>query len=346
MEVLNQLSVALGFATLAGINLYLTAFVTGIAIRFHWVVLADRYEELAVLGEPTVLMVTGALLLTELLADKIPWVDSVWDAFHSIIRPVGGGLLAVSAIGTTRPEYDVIVALIGASAASVSHGFKSGTRLAVNHSPEPFSNFFVSVTEDVAVLGGLSLMAVNPLILGGLCVAFLAVALYSLPKVFRRLRGFYWLLFHNVLGDGPLSATGPVLSDAEMELLSQKVKEPQVLGCLPVVTSRTKDLSGMRPWLVGRLVVVRGSREPRLYLLAKRWRWHRCAEFPAVPLQFERQEGLLGEKLSVSEPEGKFLVSFRLPRGMGQLVRRVIDAAERKAPALAAAEPARMGAGV
>lgn len=326
MEVLDQLSVALGFATLAGINLYLTAFVTGIAIRFHWVILAERYEELAVLGEPAVLLVTGSLLLTELLADKIPWVDSVWDAFHTLIRPVGGGLLAVSAIGTARPEFEVIVALIGASAASVSHGFKSGTRLAVNHSPEPFSNSIVSVTEDVAVLGGLSLMAVDPKILGAICVVFLGVAIYSLPKIFRRLRGFYWLLFHNLFGDRSPDESGLSLSETELESLGEVLQaEPRVLGSVPVVASRTKFLPGMRPWMVGRLVAVEGAgQQPRLFLLARRWRRCRCAEFPATALRYVRQEGLLGEKLTVYEPGGKFQAVFRLPRGMGPRVRGVV----------------------
>lgn len=339
MEILNQLSAALGFATLAGINLYLTAFVTGLAIRFHWIVLADGYQELGVLGEPAVLAVTGVLLLTELLADKIPWVDSVWDAFHTLIRPVGGALLAVSAIGTTRPEYDVIVALIGASAASVSHGFKAGTRLAVNHSPEPFSNGAVSVAEDLAVLGGLSLMAIDPKILAAVCLVFLGVAVYFLPRILRRLRGFYWLLLHNALGDRPADGSGPALSDSEMEALNRSAAEPRVLHALPVVTSRVKPLPGLSPWMVGRLVLIEG-RQPRLVLLAKCWRGYRCAEFPSVPLRFARQVGLLGEKLCIYEPGGKFQVVLRLPRGKDKIVQNLVARFERDVPALPAGEPA------
>jgi hypothetical protein len=345
MEVLDQLSVALGFATLAGINLYLTAFVTGLAIQFHWVILAERYHELTVLGEPAVLFVTGALLLTEILADKVPWVDSVWDAFHSLIRPVGGGLLAVSAIGTTRPEYDVIVALLGASAASVSHGFKSGTRLAVNHSPEPFSNCVLSVTEDAAVLGGLSLMAIDPKILAGICVVFLAIAIYSFPRILRRLRGFYWLLFRNVLGDGPVGGMGHSLSEPELEAVSREVGEPRVLACMPVLTSRVRQLAGMCPWLVGRLVVIDGPNQPRLLLVAKRWRGYCCAEFPRGTLRVSRQVGLLGEKVCVDDPSGKFQVTFRLPRGMDALVQAVINTFERPAsPTLAGGVGASAGA--
>lgn len=322
MEVLDQLSVALGFATLAGINLYLTAFVAGIAIRFHWIVLAPSYHDLSVLGEPVVLVVSGLLLLTEVLADKIPWVDSMWDAFHTLIRPVGGGLLAMSALGTTRPEYDVIVALLGASAASVSHGFKAGTRLAVNHSPEPLSNALVSVTEDVAVLGGLSLMAIDPKILAVICLVFLSIAVYSLPKICRRLRGFYWLIFHNLMGDRQ-DVGG--LTENELDALSESVKEPRILGSVPVLTHRTKYLSGICPWLVGHLVAVEGANQPRLMFIAKRWRGYRCAELPAVPLRFARQEGLLSQKLAVSDFEGKFQATFRLPRSMGHLAQKLID---------------------
>ena len=116
MDVLDQFAVALGFATLAGLNLYLTVLVTGMAIQFQWIALLPKYESLAVLGEPAVLIAAGALFLLEFFADKVPWVDSLWDVFHTLVRPVGGALLALQAIGGTTPAFDVVIALVAGSA--------------------------------------------------------------------------------------------------------------------------------------------------------------------------------------------------------------------------------------
>ena len=82
--------VALGLAALAGVNLYLTVFATGLAIHFHWITLAPQYQSLEVLGNPWIISIAGVLYFLEFFADKIPWVDSIWDAVHTVIRPIGG----------------------------------------------------------------------------------------------------------------------------------------------------------------------------------------------------------------------------------------------------------------
>ena len=99
MERLDLLAVALGLAALAGINLYLTVFVTGLAIHFHWITLAPQYQSLEVLGNPWIVTIAGILYFLEFFADKIPWVDSIWDAVHTVIRPIGGALLAIQVLG-------------------------------------------------------------------------------------------------------------------------------------------------------------------------------------------------------------------------------------------------------
>ncbi len=96
METIALLGAALGFATLSGINLYLTVFATGLAIQQHWITLSTQYQGLAVLGEPAVVAIAGVLFLVEFLADKIPVVDSAWDAVHTAIRPIGGAFLALA----------------------------------------------------------------------------------------------------------------------------------------------------------------------------------------------------------------------------------------------------------
>jgi len=344
MEILDQLAVALGFATLAGINLYLVTFVTGLAIRMQWVVLDERFADLQTLASDPVLVVAGALMVTEFLADKIPWVDSVWDSFHTLIRPVGGGLLAVSAIGTTRPEYDVIIALVAGGAALLSHGFKTGTRMAVNASPEPISNTLVSVAEDVTVLGGLALMKAEPKLVGGLAVLFLLVAAFALPKLFRRIRGFYWLLFHNVLGDRKAADAPHGLGPEAHAALFAAAPGADVLWTTPVLCGRTRGLPGLRSWLRGRLVGVRGTgvgSRSRLYFVGNQWRRVVCVEIPGDgPLEIRHERGLLGQKLAVYDTSGKFLAMFRIPVRQGQVRDRVVDLFRSPGNALGAEKPA------
>src|SRR6056297_2147842 len=164
MEVLETLAVALGFATLAGLNLYLVVFVTGLAINQGWVDVSATYPDLVVLGDPMVVTAAGIFFAMEFFSDKVPWVDSLWDSVHTLIRPVGGSLLAIQTLGPTEPAFEVIIGLLAGGTTLLAHGFKSGTRLAINASPEPVSNIAASVTEDVAVLGGLVLMGVNPIL--------------------------------------------------------------------------------------------------------------------------------------------------------------------------------------
>ena len=164
MEKLDLLAVALGLATLAGVNLYLTVLATGLAIHFHWITLASRYQSLEVLGNPWIIGIAGVLYLLEFFADKIPWVDSIWDAVHTVIRPIGGALLAIQVLGHPSPAFTVVVALLAGGTSLLAHTAKAATRLATNASPEPFTNVGLSLGEDAAVLGGLTLVNLSPLL--------------------------------------------------------------------------------------------------------------------------------------------------------------------------------------
>lgn len=182
METLSLLGVALGFATLSGVNLYLTTFLAGLAIRFNWVDLADKYESLSILENPWIIGIAGVLFFVEFFADKIPWVDSTWDAVHTFIRPVGGALLALAALGEMDPAISVIAALLGGGTSLVTHATKAGGRLLINMSPEPVSNSIASIGEDGLVLGGLGLMALSPAVA---FFVFLAVVILAI-WLFRR----------------------------------------------------------------------------------------------------------------------------------------------------------------
>jgi hypothetical protein len=185
METLQLLGVALGLASLAGINLYLTVFATGMAVRLGWVQLAPQYESLSVLADPIVLTIAGIFFLAEFLADKVPWVDSAWDAAHTLIRPIGAALIAVTALGDSHPVFDVIVGLLGGGIALSTHGAKSSTRLLVNASPEPFSNVGASLAGDGVVLGGVALTLWNPVLALALVIVAVGTIGFFGPRIFR-----------------------------------------------------------------------------------------------------------------------------------------------------------------
>lgn len=195
MEILSILGVALGFATLSGINLYLTTLVAGLAIRFNWLDLADQYDGLSVLANPWIIGAASVLFLVEFFADKIPWLDSSWDVVHTFIRPIGGTILALAALGEIDPAITVIAALLSGGTSLITHTAKSGTRLMLNMSPEPVSNIATSISEDGLVLGGLSLMALAPVASFFVFLGLIILAIWilrktwsSLSKSFKKIR--------------------------------------------------------------------------------------------------------------------------------------------------------------
>ena len=208
MERLDLLAVALGLAALAGINLYLTVFATGLAIHFHWITLAPQYQSLEVLGNPWIITIAGILYFLEFFADKIPWVDSVWDAVHTVIRPIGGALLAIQVLGHPSPAYTIIVALLAGGTSLVAHTAKAATRLASNSSPEPFSNIGLSLGEDAAVLGGLALVHFNPVLALVIFLICIAAFFYFAPRILRAMKVKIWLAWRKL--NGPADRDEPV----------------------------------------------------------------------------------------------------------------------------------------
>ncbi|MCF6311748.1 MAG: DUF4126 domain-containing protein [Verrucomicrobiales bacterium] len=275
MDIIDQLSIALGLATLAGLNLYLTVLLTGLAIRFHWVVLSVEHQDLNVLSHPGVLVAAGVFFLLEFFSDKIPWVDSLWDTVHTLIRPVGGAFLAIQTLGSTEPAFDVIIALLAGSATLVSHGFKASSRLAINASPEPVSNVVASVAEDVVVVGGLTLMTVSPKLAGALALVFLILVIFFAPRLLRRIRAFFSLLY--------LKLTSPAvdaescfdehakLSADEDVILTKSLqgKRPEVQWAASCITGKVKKIPGLRPNFKVKLVA-ESSNPGQVYFLINR----------------------------------------------------------------------------
>ncbi|GAT32073.1 hypothetical protein TSACC_2470 [Terrimicrobium sacchariphilum] len=197
-DVLQTLGVALGLAALAGLNLYLTVFAAGLAIHFSWVALPASLQSLHVLGDPWVIVVAGILYFLEFWADKVPWIDSANDSVHTIIRPIGGALLAVLALGDAHPTVKVVAALLAGGVTLSAHAAKAGARLVANTSPEPISNIGLSLGEDAVVLGGLTLVAWYPIVALIVTVAAIVVIWVVLPKLMRSVRATSWLAWRKL----------------------------------------------------------------------------------------------------------------------------------------------------
>jgi hypothetical protein len=196
MTAVEILGIAASLSLLAGWRLYAAVLAAGLAVRFGGYDLPDQLTGLAVLGNPFVLAVAAIGAVAEFFADKIAWLDTIWDSVHTLVRPVGGALLALAVVSPDNAALSVIVFLLGGGAALAAHTAKAGARAVINTSPEPFSNIAVSVAEDGLTAGGLWLLVAHPewaaalaLVLLVLTGALLWWASRLLGSVWRRLRG-------------------------------------------------------------------------------------------------------------------------------------------------------------
>ncbi len=184
-DTIAALGLALGIAFTAGLNLYATVAALGLAAQAGGIQLPP---ELQVLAHPGVITVALVLYVIEFFADKVPFVDTAWDAAHTFIRVPAGAILAARAFGPMSPPLELAAALAGGSVALAAHATKATTRLALNTSPEPVSNWIASVGEDVAALFGVWLVLHHPLVMLGLVVAFLIGVVWMAPRVWRGVR--------------------------------------------------------------------------------------------------------------------------------------------------------------
>ena len=192
MNPLQTLSLALGAGFSSGLNLYATIATLGLLQRFGIVHLPPPLQ---VLSSPWILGISLALYAIEFLADKIPYVDTVWDAIHTVIRPPAAALLAYSAAGGAPPEWRWGAALLAGGVALTSHGTKASTRAAVNASPEPFSNWALSLGEDALAVWLTWMATKHPTATIVIVALLLTLALYLLFHLFRFLRRALQRLF-------------------------------------------------------------------------------------------------------------------------------------------------------
>lgn len=191
LGIVEILGLAGSLSLLAGWRLYLCVFATGLAMRYGAVPLPEHLEALRALANPWVIGVAAFAALMELFADKVAWLDSMWDAVHTVVRPLGGALLTLAIVDPGDPATQAVAFLLGGGGALLAHGGKAGARAVVNASPEPFSNIAVSSVEDV-VTGGLLYLAYQyPVVAGLIALLLLALAIALLLTARRLLRRLF-----------------------------------------------------------------------------------------------------------------------------------------------------------
>ena len=295
MTVLENLGVALGLAGLAGVNLYLTVLLIGLAVRFGWITLAADYSHLQVLADPWIIGLAATLYAVEFFADKIPWVDSLWDAFHTFIRPIGGAAIAIMVLGEPNPVFDVFVGLLAGGVAFTTHAAKAGTRLTANASPEPFSNIGLSLAGDGVVVAGLGLTALHPVIMLGLTLLVCAAVLCFLPTLGRQIRAI--VCFASSKLNLPAEETTEHSGlDRLPARVRTKLPEASPSMALPCWSRKIRHVpANLRGWLV------LGS-DGNLHLVFRSWRGLLQRKLPTHEAILSQEVGFLSDRLILEIP--------------------------------------------
>ncbi len=305
METIQLLGTALGLSALAGLNLYLTVFVSGLAIRLGWVQLSPAMQGLNALADPTVLVVAGVMLLVEFMIDKVAIADSAWDSIHTFVRPIGAMILSLKALGTVNPSMEIVGVLLGGSVAFATHATKAGTRLVANTSPEPFSNIALSLGEDTIVLGGLWFVYAHPIIALCLVIAFTAAFWYLFPKCFRIGRAHATAIIDRFRAKkherraaiGELPTIVPSFTVETWLTLQQRSE--RLAWVLPCFTGRSKQL--------GRYVrgCLFATNEGRLFFVGKKNFRMRIREVSLAGARLEIEQGRLYHRLIIQSADGE-----------------------------------------
>lgn len=329
MEILKTLAVALSLGTLAGLNLYLTVFVTGLALRFDWVALPAPMQGLEVLGHPVILAVAGVLYLIEFFADKIPWIDTAWDSVHTFIRPVGAAALAVAAMGEAHPVFEILAVLLAGGMAFSAHAAKAGTRVIVNATPEPFSNIGLSLAEDGLVLGGLGLLAWSPLVALFCAALGVGLVLVFLPGIVRGVRANLWFAWRKLQSppdsEKPAEPYSKLPERWDAMLRRMCSSKSPVEWALPCVSRKGDKLQGnVFGWILSL-----GEEPAEVYFIGRSWRGGVLAAFDIRGASIEMSEGFLSARLEIRHRDRRpcqaFLFDQSLSKASQELASRLID---------------------
>ncbi len=194
--LIQTIALTMGVAWASGINLYGTLLALGIMSNTGYV---DLPADLQIVGDPLVLAAAGLMYGVEFFADKVPGVDTGWDTLHTFVRIPAGALLAAGAIGEVQPAAELAAAIVGGTIAASSHFTKTGSRVMINTSPEPVTNWTASILEDIAVFAGIWAAIEHPYVFIAVLIVFLILAIWLLPKLWRgikRIFNFFVNLFN------------------------------------------------------------------------------------------------------------------------------------------------------
>jgi hypothetical protein len=201
MENLTQtLALTMGAGWASGINLYATILVLGFLGATGHMTLPPGLQ---VLSDPLVMLAAGVMYVVEFFADKVPGVDTAWDTLHTFIRIPAGAMLAAHAVGDVNAGTELAAAILGGGLAAASHAAKAGTRVLINTSPEPFTNWTASLVEDFSVIGGLVTAINHPLVFLALLALFLLLLVWLLPKVWRGIKRVFGAILRLFGGGRP-----------------------------------------------------------------------------------------------------------------------------------------------
>jgi hypothetical protein len=203
-EVIRSIALTMGVGWASGLNLYAVILMLGILGSTGNIALPP---ELQVLTSPIVMLAAGIMYLVEFFADKVPGLDSGWDTIHTFIRIPAGAILAAGAVGPVSSSLAVAAGLLGGTMAALSHATKAGTRVLINTSPEPFTNWTASITEDLMVIGGIWAALYHPWLFLGLMALFVLLTTWLLPKLWKGIKGVFGFLGRMISGkDGSCSS--------------------------------------------------------------------------------------------------------------------------------------------
>ncbi len=327
MEPLHILSLALVTACLAGVNLYLVTFLAGLAGRIGWLPLEGEHAVIGVLAHPAVMTVAALLYLLEAIVDKIPAVDSIWDALHTVIRPAGAVLLALHIMGNADPAYQALAGILAGLAGLTTHLAKAATRLSINNSPGPLANLITSLTEDILV-SGLFILTVHKPVTGFIICVALVVLLWALfPRMFRTARASLFLMWKKVrLPAGALSEKvklGSRLSAEQDMLMHGQFSGPcTVAWAARCVTGRCREFPALKANTFGHLVSVK-EHPGALLFLGRRWFQHMTVKLPLTGCEAHHEGDYLSENLDIYSKADRRHAVLRFTRAEVALAARL-----------------------
>ncbi|MBN1140779.1 MAG: DUF4126 domain-containing protein [Deltaproteobacteria bacterium] len=203
--IVQTLALTMGVAWASGLNLYAAILLLGLLGATGHLTLP---EQLQILASPLVMLAAAFMYLVEFFADKTPGFDSGWDAVHTFIRIPAGAALAAGAVGELNPAVAIAAAIVGGGLTAGVHATKAGSRVLINSSPEPFSNWVASVAEDLLVIGGLFAALYHPWLFLGLLLLFILLMIWLLPRLWRGLKRLFGYLGRLFGGPAPPPAAG------------------------------------------------------------------------------------------------------------------------------------------